>query len=178
MKKIIVILLLLVFATGPLHAVTGPTEEDYQNLTELREKLVRMKRDMDKFMKEIMVTAVVPGEAIVSTLVPDVKVDVTETNKEIIVKADLPGMDKNKTNVVLDDGKVLKISGERKAEKEEVSSGVIRQERMQGKFERVLELPAECINSGIRASYINGVLDIILQKKEETKPQEVKIDIQ
>lgn len=178
MKKIFIVMVLLAFSSGALYAVTTPTEEDYKNLNELRGKLVRMKREMDQFMKELLATSTATGTAITSGFGEEVKVDVSETDKDVIVRADLPGMDKDKIDVVLDKGRILKISGSREFEKRETSSGVVRQERTTGKFERILELPAECKSEGINASYKSGVLEIAIPKKEISKAEEVKIKIQ
>ncbi|MFA6142450.1 MAG: Hsp20/alpha crystallin family protein [Candidatus Omnitrophota bacterium] len=178
MRKILVSIALLVAMAGSACAVTTPTEQDYKNLDELRAKLVRMRREMDKFIKDIVSTY--PDQAVnaVDVFGADVKVDVAQTDKDVIVKADLPGMDKDKIEVTLINNKVLKIGGTRDVVKKETSSGMVRQERMTGRFERVLELPVECMNEGINAAYKNGVLEIDIPKIKPGKEEAVKIKVQ
>lgn len=178
MKKMLISIALLIVMTGSVFPETGPTEQDYKNLDELRVKLMRMRKEMDKFMKDIISTY--PDQAMnaVDVFGTDVKVDVAETDKDVIVKADLPGMDKDKIEVTLLNNKILKIGGSREMAKKEQAPGMYRQERMSGKFERVLELPVECLNEGIRAAYKNGVLEVDIPKKKPGKEEAVKINVQ
>lgn len=177
MKKIILAGLVCVMLSAAAYADTEPTDADYKNLDELRTKLVRMRREMDKFMKDVITDYPNAGVS-AKGFGQDVKVDVSETDKDVIVKADLPGMDKDKLEVTLDNNRILKIAGSRDVYKKEEGPNVITQERMSGKFERVLELPAECLSEGIKATYKNGVLDIVIPKKEQGKKEAVKINVQ
>ncbi|MFH0764212.1 MAG: Hsp20/alpha crystallin family protein [Candidatus Omnitrophota bacterium] len=178
MKKTSIIILTLLAISGSVFAETAPTEQDYKNLDELRVKLMRMKKEMDAFMKDIISTY--PGQAMnaVDVFGADVKVDIAETDKDVIVKADLPGMDKDKIEVTLLNNKILKIGGSREMVKKEAAPGMYRQERMSGRFERVLELPVECMNQGIKAAYNNGVLEIDIPKKKQGKEETIKINVQ
>ena len=180
MKKIFIAMVLLgAVAVIPAYAQTQSSSEDeYVDLTKLRQKIVRMKQEVDKLIKDITATAPVVGENLVGGFGQDVRVDVTETDKSVIVKADLPGMDKDKIDIALERGKTLTISGSREIYKEKTAPGVVRQERMTGKFQRVIELPVECMNEGIKASYNSGVLDIEIPKKKEAKKETVKIKVQ
>ena len=178
MKKTGIVILMLLAISGTAFAETGPTEQDYKNLDELRVKLMRMKKEMDRFMKDIIGTY--PDQALgaIDVFGLDVKVDIAETDKDVIVKADLPGMDKDKIEVTLLNSKILKIGGSREMAKKEAIPGMVRQERMSGRFERVLELPVECMNEGIKAAYKNGVLEIDIPKKKPGKEETVKINVQ
>ncbi|MCX6357120.1 MAG: Hsp20/alpha crystallin family protein [Candidatus Aureabacteria bacterium] len=97
--------------------------------------------------------------------------DVRETDREIIVQCDLPGMEKDKIKVSYKDG-ALVISGTRDAVKEESGSGgFYTRERNCGSFERVIPVSAEIKEKEIKAEYKNGVLIVTLPKVEvETKP--------
>jgi len=178
MRKIFILYAILIAVIGSAYAETVPTEEDYKNIDELRVKLMRMKKEMDRFVKDIVSTY--PDQALnaVDVFGQDVKVDIAQTDKDVIVRADLPGMDKDKIEVTLLNNKILKIGGTRNVEKKEAAPGMVRQERMSGKFERVLELPVECLNEGIRAAYNNGVLEVDIPKKKPGKEEEVKINVQ
>lgn len=155
-----------------------PTEDDYKNLDELRGKLVRMKREMDKFIGDIMETYPAQGGVTAPDFGQDVRVDVMENDKNVLVKADLPGMDKDRIEITLANNRVLKIGGSRDVLKQTTAPGMVKRERLAGKFERVLELPAECMNEGIKASYNNGVLDIVIPKKKVSGQDAVKIAVQ
>lgn len=161
-----------------VYAKTDLTEDEYRDLSELRSKLVRMKKETDRFVKELMATY--PGQEsfFAQDFGGEVKVDVAEKDKEIIVKADLPGMEKDKIDITLTNDKILKISGARDVFKEEVSGGMVKQERLSGKFERVVELPGECMSDGIKAAYKDGVLEITIPKKEKSKEKSVKVAVQ
>lgn len=175
MKKIVLAALLCLVGIGAACA-DMPTDKDYENLDELRVKIVRMKREMDKFMKDILSTY--PPESTLATYGQDIKVDLSQTASDVVVKADLPGMAKDKIEVTLENSISLKIAGTRDIVTQETGPGVVRQERMQGKFERIIQLPVECKNEGIQATYKDGVLEITIPKKEITKETPVKVNVQ
>lgn len=177
-KSMPVLFVSLFLVTGISCADNMPTEEDYKNLAEMRTKLVRMKREMDHFIKDVIATYPVPENLSVAGFGEEVKIDVSETPKDVMVKADLPGMDKDKIEVALTNNRILKIGGTREMEAKEQKPGMVRQERMAGRFERIVELPVECLTDGIKADYKNGVLELIIPKKEEAKESTVKIKVQ
>lgn len=175
MKKIVLAALFCLFGAG-IACADMPTDKDYENLDELRVKIVRMKREMDKFMKDILSTY--PPESTLNTYGPDIKVDMAQTPTDVIIKADLPGMSKDKIEVTLENSMVLKIAGSREIVTKETAPGVVRQERMQGRFERVIQLPVECKNDGIQATYKDGVLEVVIPKKESAKETPVKVNVE
>lgn len=91
------------------------------------------------------------------------EVDLTETDKEIRVSADVPGVDEKDLDVSLKDD-MLTIKGEKKAEKEEKSEGRYYMERTYGSFERRVALPCDVEPDKVKAEYKKGVLNITLQK--------------
>jgi HSP20 family protein len=103
--------------------------------------------------------------------------DVSETKNEIVVKAEVPGMDPKEIDISLSDG-VLSIRGERKQEKEEKEEDYHLVERSYGSFARSVSLPKEVKHDKISASYKNGVLKIVLPKSDEAKKKEVKIKVE
>jgi HSP20 family protein len=102
--------------------------------------------------------------------------DIAETKNEVVVKAELPGMDPKDINVSLSDG-MLTIKGEKKQEREEKEENYHLVERSYGSFTRSVALPKEVKNDKVSASYKNGVLRIVLPKSEEAKQKEVKIEV-
>ncbi len=100
--------------------------------------------------------------------------DVSETDQEIIVKAELPGMKVEDIDITLTDG-LLTIKGERKMEKEDKGESFHRIERKFGSFSRNLSLGVEVRADSIDANYSDGILTVTLPKAEETKPKRIEV---
>lgn len=100
--------------------------------------------------------------------------DLAESEDELILSADLPGMSEEDVEVEVKD-RVLTISGERSAESEEEERGYHRVERAYGRFSRSLTLPAGVEASKVRAEFDRGVLEVHIPKPEERKPHRVEI---
>ena len=103
-------------------------------------------------------------------------IEVAETKSDVVVKAELPGMDPKDIDISLSDG-VLTIKGERKQEKEEKEENYHLMERSYGTFIRMVRLPKEVKHNKVNTSFKDGVLKIVLPKSEEAKKKEVKIKI-
>jgi HSP20 family protein len=103
--------------------------------------------------------------------------DVSETKNEIVVKAEVPGMDPKDIDISLSNG-TLTIKGEKKQEREEKEEDYHLVERHYGSFMRSVMLPTEVKQDKINASYKNGVLKVVLPKFEEAKKKEVKIKVE
>ena len=104
------------------------------------------------------------------------KVDVKEEDREIIVSAELPGMDQKDIDVTVTKDSV-RISGEKKHEKEEEEKGYYRHETFCGSFDRVIDLPAEVDESKAEAEFSKGVLTIKLPKSEQAKAKRKKVEV-
>jgi HSP20 family protein len=100
--------------------------------------------------------------------------DVSETENEIVVKAELPGMDVQDIDIALTDG-LLTIKGERKMEKEDKEENYHRIERQFGSFSRSLNLGTKVRADGIEAGYKDGILTVTLPKAEESKPKKIEV---
>ena len=101
-------------------------------------------------------------------------VDIFETEGEIVVKAELPGMDRKDIQLNLENN-VLSLRGERKFQKETKDDNYHRIERSYGVFSRSFSIPATVDEERIRADYKDGVLKIVLPKKDQAKPKQIKI---
>jgi HSP20 family protein len=101
-------------------------------------------------------------------------IDLVETDEHLVLRADLPGLDREDVNVEIKDG-VLTISGERKEEHEERADGYHRVERAFGTFSRSLALPDGIDAEKVRADFDKGVLEVRIPKPEERKPHRVQI---
>ena len=102
--------------------------------------------------------------------------DVYEEKDEIVVKAELPGIDKENIEVNLTDH-TLTIKGEKKKEEEVKEENYYRSERSYGSFFRTLELPTAVHGDKVKASFKNGILEVRMPKTEEAKAKEIKVKV-
>lgn len=109
------------------------------------------------------------------SFVPDI--DVTDTDKELQVTAELPGMDEKDIKVTYFEGG-LTIKGEKHEEHEEQQGDFYRSERQFGSFERTIPLPSKINPDTAKASFKKGVLTITLPKTEEARSNRKTIPIQ
>jgi HSP20 family protein len=103
-------------------------------------------------------------------------VDIMETENELVLKADVPGVELKDIDIQLENG-TLTVKGERKFEKEEKSKGFHRMERSYGTFVRYFTVPDTVDAEHVHAAYEAGVLTITLPKKEIAKPKTIKVQI-
>jgi HSP20 family protein len=105
------------------------------------------------------------------------KTDVVESESEIEISVELPGMEEKDIDVTLSDN-VLTIRGEKKSEREEKKKDYHLSERSYGSFSRSLPLPSGVDTEQLKAEFKKGVLTIRLPKTPEAKSKVRKIDIQ
>ncbi len=103
-------------------------------------------------------------------------VDIYETKDEVVVKAELPGMNKEDIKINIVDNSLV-IEGEKKQEKEVKEENYYRVERRYGAFRRVIDIPVPVKTEGVEATYKDGVLEVKLPKKEEAKPKEIEVKV-
>src|SRR5207247_6706621 len=113
-------------------------------------------------------------ETPVSTMAWNPSVDIFENDNEVVIKAELPGMNAKDIEVKLENN-VLMLKGERRFEKETKEENYHRVEREYGTFSRSFALPSAVNGDKVTAEYKDGVLKIVLPKNEETKPKPIKI---
>ena len=101
-------------------------------------------------------------------------VDIKETEKEVIVRADLPGIKMEDIEVAIDDDQLV-IKGERKFEKEEKDKDYIRVERSYGSFYRSFDVGVPIKAEEVKASYTDGVLEITVPKAEAKQPKKIAV---
>jgi HSP20 family protein len=103
-------------------------------------------------------------------------VDVTEDDKEYLIKAELPDVRKDDVKVVVENG-VLTISGERKFEKEEKIKKYHRIERAYGSFTRSFTVPDDADDSKVGAEFKDGMLTVRLAKSEKARPKSIEVKV-
>lgn len=103
-------------------------------------------------------------------------VDISETDTEYYIQAELPGLNKGDVKITLEDG-VLTLQGERKQEKEEKGTRYHRVERSYGRFVRSFALPDSVDEAKVSAEFKDGVLQIHLPKSEQAKPKAIEVKV-
>ena len=102
-------------------------------------------------------------------------VDIYDNEKNIVIKAEIPGIDKD--DIVIDvKGRVLTLKGERTEAKEVKQDNYYRRERTLGKFERAFTLPADVKTDKIKATYKDGVLELDIPKPEDEQPKQITVN--
>lgn len=146
-------------------------------LLERREDFMKpfreLQREIDRIFEDFF-TPVTRRGTFYSYL-PDT--DVYETDDSVVVEVEVPGMDKKDFEVKVEDG-ILRITGEKKLEREKENRNYKMVERCYGKFQRTLALPDYVDPEKIKAKYENGVLTISLPKREEKKAKVVDVKIE
>ena len=104
------------------------------------------------------------------------RTDVSETDKEIQLELEIPGIDKKDIKVEVKDN-TLTISGERTEAKDEEGTDYSRRERRYGKFERSFGLPDTVESDKVSAKYKNGILTLTLQKSKKALPKEIAVEV-
>ena len=103
-------------------------------------------------------------------------VDISETEGEYLIKAELPEVRKEDVKVTVENG-VLTLQGERRQEKEEKGKRFHRVERSYGSFVRSFTLPESVDESFVKAEYKDGVLNLHLPKSEKVKPKAIDVKV-
>lgn len=104
-------------------------------------------------------------------------VDITEDEKEYLVKAEIPGVKKEDLKVKVEDG-TLSITGERRSEKEEKNKKHHRIERSYGSFERSFTLPDDADAGKISSEFKDGLLQVHLAKNPNARPKAIEVKIE
>lgn len=102
-------------------------------------------------------------------------VDVVEREKEVVLKIDLPEMNQNEIEIHVEES-TLFIQGERRLIKEDPDERYIQIERPYGSFRRAFNLPKAIDQEGIKASYKDGVLRIVLPRKKEIALKQISVE--
>ena len=104
-------------------------------------------------------------------------VDIEETDKNYMIRAELPGLDKDKVKVSVEDG-VLMLSGERNPERKVEGKTFHRVERSHGTFSRSFTLPEDADAEKLNANYRDGLLEVSVTKREDAKPKAIEVRVE
>jgi len=103
--------------------------------------------------------------------------DIVETRDNFVIHIELPGFEKNEIDISIFDN-ALTVKGERKVAPLGEGETYLRQERPFGPFERTLDLNTEVKADEVKATFNNGVLEIIIPKAEAVKPKKIEIAVE
>jgi HSP20 family protein len=132
------------------------------------DELLRMRRRIERLMRSF-------GSLASFEEIESFPVDISETENEIIVRADLPGFSKDEVSVNATEN-TLTIEAKHREEKKEKGEKYYTVERKFGSFRRVISLPVEVEPEKAKARMKDGVLEVILPKKEKKKGKEIKVE--
>jgi HSP20 family protein len=102
--------------------------------------------------------------------------DISETDTAYLIKAEIPGVNKEDVKVTLQDG-MLTIRGERRQEKEEKDKKFHRIERSYGSFLRSFRMPDDADESAVKAEFKDGMLNVTLGKSEKARPKAIEVSV-
>jgi HSP20 family protein len=140
--------------------------DPFRDLNILQDRMNRLFEDTGRGIRR--------NEEPASTTIWSPAVDIYETEGEIVVQAELPGMERKDIALNLENN-VLTIRGDRQFKKETKEDNYHRIERSYGGFSRSFSIPTSVDEDKIRADYKDGVLRIALPKKEQAKPKQIQI---
>jgi HSP20 family protein len=141
-------------------------------------ELEDMRKDMDRLFEEFFspITRRRRGwlKPEMGVIVPNI--EMYDRKNEIVVKAELPGVAKEDIDLTITKDS-LTLKGETKKEEEIKEENYYAAEMSYGSVTRTIALPAEVDSEKAKASFKNGVLEVVLPKREEAKPKEIKIEV-
>lgn len=111
----------------------------------------------------------------IGNFVPNI--DMSEDEKNVMISAELPGLDKEDVKITVNDENVLTIRGEKKRQEKVEKTNYYRLERSFGEFVRTITLPAEVKADEINAKFDKGLLTVSIPKKVPAKPKELEVQI-
>jgi HSP20 family protein len=140
-------------------------------LKEIEEIRKEMDRLFEEFLSPVRRKRIVSSEGIISP-----NIDIFERMDEIVIQAELPGVKKEEIDITITDDRLI-IKGEIKRAEGTKEEDYILNERSYGPFTRTINLPTDIDKSSVKAGFKEGVLEIVLRRKAEAKPREIKVPL-
>ncbi|MFQ5354262.1 MAG: Hsp20/alpha crystallin family protein [Thermodesulfobacteriota bacterium] len=141
----------------------------------------RMSKDMDRLWDQVFPTSrrflkELPVKALIERDTAPPAIDILERPEAIVVRAELPGVDKDNIDISLSDN-TLTISGKIEEDKEEKKEDFYYSERTYKSYSRSVDLPCKVDSEKIKANLKNGVLSVKLPKAAEVKAKKITVDV-
>ncbi len=137
--------------------------------------LVTLKERMDRLFEDTFARS----RSIEESLAPgswSPPVDIYETDENIVLKAELPGIERKDITLEVKEN-ILTLKGDRKFEKEVKQENYHRVERSYGSFQRSFSLPSNIKRDRVEAEFKDGILEVTLPKAEVAKPKQIKVEV-
>ncbi|MDD1662663.1 MAG: Hsp20/alpha crystallin family protein [Methanomicrobiales archaeon] len=154
--------------------VFGPLWHEFDDF------MAEMETQFNEMLEELATTKALPGKDVRARMLPalrgELRVDVKEHDDEVIVAADLPGVEKEDVSIEVLDPRTLRIAFSRQAETKEEGEGYYVRERTYGTMDRVVKLPADVTDEGAAATFRNGVLEVRLKKTAPETGKKISIE--
>lgn len=141
-------------------------------LKEIEEIRKEMDRLFEEFLSPVRRRRAISTEGVISP-----NVDIFEKGGEVIIQVELPGVNKDEVDLTIADDRLV-IKGEIKKPEGISEEDYILNERSYGPFSRTVNLPTDVDKSSVKANLKNGLLEIVILRKEESKPREIKIPLE
>lgn len=135
-------------------------------------QISRLKRDMDRMLRRVLGEFSAPCSSGITWGQPSY--DLTETEKDLILKAEIPGVDPDKLEIDITDN-ILTIEGEVRKESVSDEENYHRIERRYGSFSRSIPIPRRIVISKVKATYRKGVIKIVMPKYSGEEKRGVKV---
>jgi HSP20 family protein len=129
--------------------------------------------DFDDLFERLFADVGVPKGEPSASVTP--RIDVKETDAEVVVEADLPGVDEKDIEVSLHDGVLIVAAERQKASESKDDAGWHRRERVYRSYRRAVPLPVAVDGEKVQASYKAGVLRVTLPKAAEARPRKIEV---
>jgi len=139
--------------------------EPFRDLMAMQDRMTRL---IDETLSRIWKEEVVRG-------VWSPPVDISERGNEVVLKVDLPEVSQEEIDIRVEESTLI-IQGERRFIKDASDEHYIQIERPYGTFRRTFNIPRMIEQGGIKASYKDGVLRIVLPRKQETQPKQIVVE--
>lgn len=150
-----------------------------QPWTAFDDMMTEMENMLNSFMAGVESTERLPAPGMRQRFIPalrgDFRVDVREHEDEVMVVADMPGVERDNISIRLIEPGMLEISSERTGSTEEEAEGYFMRERMYGTLSRTVALPADVTEENASASFKNGVLEVRLKKVPAERGKDIPI---
>jgi len=163
MKKIVTSLLLATLlgtAANAFESVTDPYNADFAKMNQYINSLIESHLTSSKLNN-----------------IGYPRTDIVDAKKQIVIKFDLAGVDKNNIKLSISDDKILTLQGEKKESKEEKSKDYVKKEIFYGSFQKSIQLPENIDEEKLTTQFKNGILTITIPKIEIKKPKAKVIPI-
>ncbi|MGN7233747.1 Hsp20/alpha crystallin family protein [Priestia megaterium] len=133
-------------------------------------QLSNMRKDFERFFSDF------PSPLGTDTNLGDIRVDVHETENEVVATCDVPGLQSKENLDIIVENNTLIINGSTTRTNEVKEEHMHRKERFVGRFHRSVYLPSPVSNEGIKASYKNGVLEVRMPKLATDQKKKIDVD--